>query len=134
MRTYGKNFLFKKTASYKERQVRLATEWDIRLDASATLSAQNIINNIVLALDDIQYVFVSGVESPNKREHQHTNRKLGWSDENHVHIALVLLAPKQRTDVLKLLRGPRKHGDEYAAPRNGKFSYAGWIIHHAKPS
>ena len=25
-------------------------------------------------------------------------------------------------------------GDEYAAPRNAKFPYAGWVIHHAKPA
>lgn len=128
MRTYGKNFAYKKTVTYQQRQTRCATEWDIRIDVSAGLTAENVINFIKENLGDIQYVLVSGVEKPDLEsagEH--------GSKDVHVHIALVVQVPKNRTEVLRMVRGPRKMGDEYAAPRNNKFSYAGWIIHHSKP-
>jgi len=128
MRTYGKNFAYKKTVTYQQRQTRCATEWDIRIDVSSGLTAENVINFIKENLGDIQYVLVSGVEKPDLEsagEH--------GSKDVHVHIALVVQVPKNRTEVLRMVRGPRKMGDEYAAPRNNKFSYAGWIIHHSKP-
>lgn len=143
MRTYAKNFMFKKTVNYKQRQARLATEWDIRLDVSDALTVENIIGFVKEQLDDIGYVLVSGVERPdlqkvegpcniNQNILQPTNQY--GSKEHHVHLCLVLFVPRQRGDVLKLVRGPRKLGDEYAAPRNPKFAYAGWVIHHSKPS
>lgn len=137
MRSYAKNFMFKKTVNYKQRQARVATEWDIRLDVSDALTVENIIGFIKEQLDDIGYVLVSGVERPDKLVSPEgiAGRPIpSGSNEHHVHLCLVLLVPRQRGDVLKLVRGPRKMGDEYAAPRNPKFAYAGWVIHHTKPS
>lgn len=143
MRTYGKNFIYKKTVNYQQRQARLATEWDIRLDVSDALTVENIISNIKEQLDDLSFVLVSGVERPDvemvKMLHPSgqpwNDKKFGSSSQqDHVHLCLVLFVPRQRADVLKLVRGPRKLGDEYAAPRNAKFPYAGWVIHHAKPA
>lgn len=141
MKAYAKNFQFKKTVSYKERQARVATEWDIRLDVSEGLTVDNIISYIKEALEDVGYVLVSGVERPDSGDQvppSYTGDKPKFSPtgskEHHVHVCLVLFVPRQRSDVLKLVRGPRKMGDEYAAPRNPKFAYAGWVIHHAKPS
>ena len=141
MRTYGKDFAYKKTVSYKQRQARVATEWDIRLDINDILTPEVIVSNIKEALasprgDDISYVLVSGVERPDTMgPGKFVPDKVGsGSTEHHVHLCVVLLVPRQRFDVLKLVRGPRKVGDEYAAPRNAKFPYAGWVIHHAKPA
>lgn len=136
MRTYGKNWTFKKTASYKQRQVRLATEWDIRLDVGNELPVEEVIDNLKKIKDDVLFMACSGVERPDK--HVSPNGERGkpipsGSESEHVHVCLVLLEPKTRPDVLALLRGKRKRLDEYAAPRNAKFSYAGWLIHHAKP-
>lgn len=144
MRTYGKNWTFKKTASYKQRQVRLATEWDIRLDVGNELPVEEVIDNLKKIKDDVLFMACSGVERADIQPTQGatSERQLGpWnggknqygSNGEHVHVCLVLLEPKTRPDVLALLRGKRKRLDEYAAPRNAKFSYAGWIIHHAKP-
>lgn len=66
MRTYGKNFQYKKTVTYQQRQSRCATEWDIRIDVSDGLTAENVINFIKENIGDIQYVLVSGVEQPDK--------------------------------------------------------------------
>lgn len=144
MRTYGKNFIYRKTATYKQRQERLATEWDVRVDISEALTAERIISNIKERLDDISYVLVSGVERPDPFPNQvatgtnqygtkiHTTAG-SRSLDDHVHIGIVLYVPIKRRDVLELVRGPRKLGDEYATPRNAKFTYAGWIIHHGKP-
>ena len=142
MRTYGKNFIYKKTVNYQQRQARLATEWDIRLDVNDALTVENIISNIKEQLDDLSFVLVSGVEFPDKKVGEEQPNGTVWkkastgsiSSEHHVHLCLVLFVPRQRADVLKLVRGPRKMGDEYCAPRNAKFPYAGWVIHHAKPS
>lgn len=136
MRTYGKNFMYKATVSYKERQERLATEWDVRLDISDALSIKDVLDRARDALDEVLYILVSGVERPDKEE-QFTEhgpvRSYTLSKNDHVHMCVVLLAPLRRTDVLRMLRGPRKLGDEYCAPRNPKFTYGGWYIHHAKP-
>lgn len=131
MRTYGKNWAFKKTASYKQRQVRLATEWDIRLDVGNELPVEEVIDNLKKIKDDVLFMACSGVERADKLPEGFNVPS--QSNGEHVHVCLVLLEPKARPDVLALLRGKRKVLDEYAAPRNAKFSYAGWIIHHAKP-
>nr|QTE03424.1 MAG: replication-associated protein [Phoenicurus auroreus CRESS-DNA-virus sp.] len=134
MRSYAKNWTFKKTATYKQRQVRLATEWDVRLDVSDQLPVEDILGRIRGHLDGFLFIAVSGIEKPDTDfpGKEGTVNQYGSNGE-HVHLCVVLLEPKVRADVLKLLRGPRKLGDEYCAPRNAKFSYAGWIIHHAKP-
>lgn len=140
MRTYGKDFAYKKTVSYKQRQARVATEWDIRLDINDILTPEVIISNIKEALDEFSFVLVSGVERPDtvsdecNKHGVPSPRVSSVSKEDHVHLCVVLFVPRQRFDVLKLVRGPRKVGDEYAAPRNAKFPYAGWVIHHAKPA
>lgn len=141
MRTYGKNFTFKKTVSYRQRQERVATEWDIRLDVNEALTVENILGFIKENLDDVGYVLVSGVELPDTTDQVPPTYKgatpkfsPSGSTEHHVHVCLVLHVPLNRAGALKLVRGQRKLGDEYAAPRNAKFSYAGWVIHHAKPS
>lgn len=137
MRSYAKNFTFKKTVNYKQRQERVATEWDIRVDVSEALTVENVVGFIKENLDDIGYVLVSGVEQPDKME---SPEGVNWkpipsgSKEHHVHVCLVLHVPLNRAGALKLVRGQRKLGDEYCAPRNPKFAYAGWVIHHSKPS
>jgi len=137
MRSYAKNFLYKKTASFKQRQERLATEWDIRLDVNEHLPVEDVVSRLRDAEDDLLYTLVSGVELPDKMQNPSTGIKgrpiPSGSTEHHVHVCVVLLAPLKRLDVLKMVRGPRKLGDEYAAPRNPKFTYAGWVIHHGKP-
>ena len=154
MRTYGKNWAFKKTATYKQRQVRLATEWDIRLDVGNELPVEEVIDNLKKIKDDVLFMACSGVERPDEpveyrtkavnvrgKEYEFKGTAKArpsvaghtGSEQEHVHVCLVLLEPKARPDVLQLLRGKRKILDEYAAPRNAKFSYAGWLIHHAKP-
>lgn len=137
MRSYAKNFVYKQTATYKQRQERLATEWDIRVDVNDVLPVERVVSNIKERLDDLLFVLVSGVEMPDKNESP--NKGIEWkpipsgSTEHHVHVCLVLFTPVRRRDVLELVRGPRKLGDEYCAPRNPKFTYAGWVIHHGKP-
>jgi hypothetical protein len=140
MRSYGKNFIYKKTVNYKERQARLATEWDVRVDVNDAFTADDVVKNLQLHEDELLYGLVSGVEQPDTSDQvppsytgQRPKFSPSGSHEHHVHVCIVLHAPLQRLDVLKLVRGPRKMGDEYCAPRNPKFTYAGWVIHHGKP-
>lgn len=125
-----------RTELYSKRE---ATEWDIRLDVNEVLTAEVIINNIKERLDELSYVLVSGVEHPdssNQVPPSYTGSAPRFSPtgstEQHVHLCVVLCRPLKRGDVLQLVRGSRKLGDEYAAPRNAKFTYAGWVIHHSK--
>ena len=143
MRTYGylhstnggkRKTGWERTELYSKRE---ATEWDIRLDVNDLLTPDVIISNIKERLDELQYVLVSGVEHPDKNVSP--NAGIKWkpiasgSTEHHVHVCVVLFKPRKRGDVLQLVRGTRKLADEYCAPRNPRFSYAGWIIHHGKP-
>lgn len=141
MRSYGKNWTYKQTATYKVRQTRLATEWDIRLDVGDELTVETILNHLRAANDGLLYVAMSGIERPDKAFSTTTNvrgEQIKYnagsvSSGEHVHLCIVSLLPLDRPSVLRMVRGPRKVLDEYAAPRNAKFSYAGWLIHHAKP-
>lgn len=130
MRSYSKKFSYKKTAGFQQRSTRTSREWDVRIDVNESINVQDIINNIKRHQDGILYVMVSGIERPDTTSiaNQH------GSNEHHVHIAIVLLSEYNRNDVLVMLRGQRKHSDEYCAPRNTKFTYAGWIVHHSKQS
>lgn len=134
MRSYGKHYQYKSPATLKQRHDRLATEWDVRLDVGILLTPEDIINNIQQQRTGITYVYVSGIEVPDKLEVLKGMGVKHGSSEEHVHIALIYEVPQRRADVLKLLRGPHKVNDEYCTPRNNKFPYAGWIIHHGKPA
>lgn len=116
---------------------REATEWDVRVDVNEVLTAEVVVNNIKERLDDLSYVLVSGVEradmDTSKAAFGNNQAAPSASNENHVHLCVVLHRPHKRGDVLQLIRGARKLGDEYCAPRNPRFTYAGWIIHHGKP-
>lgn len=133
--------MYKKTVSYAQRQERMATEWDVRLDISVALPVEDVLSRVRDAQDELLYVLVSGIERPDdipvgtvgESGRIWKNDCGSGSKDQHVHLCIVLLAPLKRNDVLKLLRGPRKLGDEYCAPRNPKFTYAGWVIHHSKP-
>jgi len=142
MRSYGKNFMYRKTATFKERQVREATEWDVRIDVVDGLTADDVVQHLQVHQDELLFALVGGIELPDVQVgQQHPNgtamqvgSRFGTtSTDHHVHVCIVLYAPLKRVDVLKMVRGPRKMGDEYCAPRNPKFTYAGWVIHHAKP-
>lgn len=129
---------WERTELYSKRE---ATEWDIRLDVNELLTPDVIISNIKERLDELQYVLVSGVEHPDKTVGPPSSSYTGntpkgfnlGSSENHVHLCVVLHKPLKRGDVLQLLRGSRKLADEYCTPRNPRFAYAGWVIHHGKP-
>lgn len=144
MRTYGQHPTQhggqRRATGHQRSEVyanREATEWDVRLDVNDILTADVIVNNIKERLNELQYVLVSGVERPDKDVSP--NQGIEWkpipsgSTELHVHVCVVLHKALKRGDVLHLLRGSRKLGDEYCAPRNEKFTYAGWVIHHGKP-
>lgn len=109
----------------KERKERTSTEWDIRIDTTNGLVG-TIIDTLKNGGPAINYCLVSGVEQPD-------NADITWgSRELHVHIALVSEYPLRRDQALALCRGLMKSGEEYAVPRNRKFTYAGWYMHHTK--
>lgn len=144
MRTYGykhstdggkRKTGWERTELYSTRE---ATEWDVRVDINELLTVERVISNIKERLDELLYVLVSGVERPDivggeTALQTAPSWKNQGSNENHVHLCVVLREPGKRGDVLQLIRGTRKLGDEYCTPRNAKFAYAGWIIHHGKP-
>lgn len=109
----------------KERKERSSTEWDVRIDCDRTY-AEEIVNNLKNALPIIEYCLVSGIEKADSEALSY------GSKENHVHIALVFHYPLRRDQALAHCRGLLKKTDEYATPRNRKFTYAGWFLHHTK--
>lgn len=124
MRTYGKHKMTTKTQErVKLYAKRVSTEWDIRIDCDQDY-ANEIVNKLMCCTNLFEYCMVSGIESPDTVKH--------GSKENHVHIGLVCNFPMRRDQVLAACRGPTKKTDEYATPRNRKFTYAGWYLHHTK--
>lgn len=140
MRTYGKNYKEHpstvKRTSYADYKNREATEWDVRLDVVNGLTSGKILEHAVAHKDKIKYCFIGGEERPDDiKSLMPQNRAVKpGSEEIHVHVAIILIKPCKRADVLQLLRGPRSFGagSEYCVPRNPKFTYAGWIMHHSK--
>nr|QTE03367.1 MAG: replication-associated protein [Grus japonensis CRESS-DNA-virus sp.] len=110
-------------ATEKARRVRTATEWDIRIDCDQTY-VEEIIANLKKSRDLIHYALVSGLEQPDEVKY--------GSKDVHCHIALIVEYHMRRDQVLALCRGHLKKTDEYCTPRNRKFTYAGWFLHHTK--
>lgn len=143
MRTYGKNYKVngasKPYVSAKEYRTRESTEWDVRVDCVNGITPVTIRDTMQLRQSDIVYGLIGGLESPDgaapayTTQHGETVALTGGtiSRQEHVHVALVFLRPVCRATALKMCR-ETKLGDEYATPRNTKFTYAGWLAHHTK--
>lgn len=132
MRTYAKNYKVnnasKPYVSRKEYRTRESTEWDVRVDCVNGITPATIRDQMQMRLSDIVYGLIGGLERPDSTTL--TDGSIG-SKEDHVHVALVFLAPVCRATALKMCR-ETKVGDEYATPRNKRFTYAGWLAHHTK--
>ena len=122
----------------KERKERTSDEWDVRIDCDKTY-AEEICTNLRNAEGMLVYALVSGIEKSDTEQHvpSHLPEPRGGSStygsaNNHVHIALIFKYHLRRDQVLAVCRGLFKKTDEYCTPRNKKFTYAGWYMHHAK--
>lgn len=102
---------------------RTSNEWDIRIDAD-NMYLEEIISNLKTQEDILTYALVSGLEQPDTASY--------GSKDIHTHLALVFKYNLRRDQVLAICRGNIKKTDEYAVPRNRKFTYAGWYMHHTK--
>lgn len=143
MRSYGKNYKIngasKPYVSRQEYRTRESTEWDVRVDCVNGITPETIRATMQLRIADVVYALIGGLENADTKMSTETNvhgsaiHTTGGSvsKEQHVHIALVFLSPVCRATALKLCR-ETKLGDEYATPRNRKFTYAGWLAHHTK--
>lgn len=132
MRSYGKNYKVngasKPYTSAKEYRTRESTEWDVRVDCVHGITPETIRSQMQVRLPELVYGLIGGLERPDSATL--TDGAIG-SKEDHVHVALVFLMPVCRATALKMCR-ETKLGDEYATPRNRKFTYAGWLAHHTK--
>ena len=132
MRTYAKNYKInnasKPYVSRKEYRTRESTEWDVRVDCVNGITPETIRSQMQVRLSELVYGLIGGLERPDTTTL--TDGSIG-SKEDHVHVALVFLVPVCRATALKMCR-ETKVGDEYATPRNKKFTYAGWLAHHTK--
>lgn len=136
MRTYGKNYKVngasKPYTSAKEYRTRESTEWDVRVDCVNGITPDTIRVQMQLRESDIVYGLIGGLEIADPVPGIPINVATSpMSKEQHVHIALVFLRPVCRATALKMCR-ETKLGDEYATPRNKRFTYAGWLAHHTK--
>lgn len=119
---YDKTKQSSQAGKQKERRERYSTEWDIRIDCDDEY-CDEIIKNLKAA-PIVHYCLVSGLEQPDTVKY--------GSKDIHVHIAIVLEYALRRDQVLGLCRGLQKRTDEYCCPRNPKYTYAGWYLHHTK--
>ena len=136
MRSYGKNYKVngasKTYVSAKEYRTRESTEWDVRVDCVNGITPETIRGQMQLRIADLVYGLIGGLERPDSVPGIPSDVATSpMSKEDHVHVALVFLSPVCRATALKMCR-EAKVGDEYATPRNKKFTYAGWLAHHTK--
>ncbi len=143
MRTYAKNYKVnnasKPYVSRKEYRTRESTEWDVRVDCVNGVTPTTIRDQMQLRLPELAYGLIGGLERPDGDNPAYTAPNgdvvslTGGtvSKQEHVHVALVFLTPVCRATALKMCR-ESKVGDEYATPRNKRFTYAGWLAHHTK--
>jgi len=135
MRTFIPSFSRDQTGKRQERQRRVSTEWDIGLNL--IVGEESVGSAIIKAYGEaqatkegscIEYLLISGVEYTDQtKEHDNTTR-----GNPHVHVALVVKTPINKSQALSLLRPIRIGRKEYATPRNQTWPYYGWRIHHAK--
>ena len=138
MRTYAKNYkannASKPYVSRKEYRTRESTEWDVRVDCVEGITPDTIRAQMQLRLETLVYGLIGGLETPDSTaitSAAEPSFSPTASLQQHVHIALVFLHPVCRATALKMCR-ETKVGDEYATPRNKRFTYAGWLAHHTK--
>lgn len=143
MRSYGKNYKVngaeRTYVTAKEYRTRESTEWDVRVDCVNGITPESIRMQMQLRLPELVYGLIGGMENPDIPSPAMaaatgltaSNWNGTVSKNDHVHIALVFLRPVCRATALKMCR-ESKLGDEYATPRNRKFTYAGWLAHHTK--
>ena len=124
--------------SRKEYRTRESTEWDVRVDCVGGVTPETIRSQMQMRLSELVYGLIGGLERPDTGmlvpptyTGDAPQASPTGSKEDHVHIALVFLTPVCRATALKMCR-ETKVGDEYATPRNKKFTYAGWLAHHTK--
>lgn len=135
MRTFIKNPDRDQTGKKEERRRRLSTEWDIGLNL--IVGEESVGSAIIKAYGEaqatkegscIEYLLISGVEYTDQtKEGDNTTR-----GNPHVHVALVVKEPINKSQALSLLRPIRIGAKEYATPRNKTWPYYGWRIHHTK--
>ena len=112
-----------RTGEKKAARERHSTEWDVRIDCDSDY-ADKIVQHLKDGDHLLDYALVSGLEQPDTASY--------GSKDIHAHLAIVLKYAMRRDQVLALCRGPIKKTDEYCVPRNRKFTYAGWYLHHTK--
>ena len=122
---YDKTKQGPRKSSAKDRKERQSNEWDVRIDVTPAY-ADEIQANLTASKDMIEYCLVSGIEKADSEV------LTTGSKENHVHIAIIFKYALRKDQVLATCRGLIRKTDEYCVPRNKKFTYAGWYIHHTK--
>ncbi len=131
MRTYG---TYKNSKSGGARKPvyanRESTQWDLRFDTSK-VDVEDLIGSLRNRLDDITYVLIGGKEFGTSAVFMFGRPVTPIEATEHVHCALIVKKPIKRWEALKFFR-ESKIDDEYAVPRNEKFTYLGWRLHHIK--
>lgn len=131
MRTYG---TYTNSKSGGARKVvyanRESCQWDVRFD-TANISVEDIIMNVRNNLQFTTYVLIGGKEFGSHPIYQQGQQMRHQDPTEHVHCALIVKTPIKRWQALKIFR-ETKVDDEYCVPRNEKFTFLGWRLHHIK--
>lgn len=132
MRTFG---TYKNSSSggarAKNYAARESTQWDLRFD-TATIDVNNLIMEARNHLDDALYILIGAKEfGSHPIFHPGGLPASHFDPTEHVHCALITKKPVKRWEALKFFR-ETKIDDEYCVPRNEKFTFLGWRLHHIK--
>nr|QTE03564.1 MAG: replication-associated protein [Syrmaticus reevesii CRESS-DNA-virus sp.] len=131
MRTYGN---YKNSKSGGARKViyanRESCQWDLRFD-TATIDMEDMLMHVRNNLQFTTYVLIGGKEFGSHPIFIPGQVSTHLEPTEHVHCALIVKTPIKRWQALKIFRD-NKLDDEYCVPRNEKFTFLGWRLHHIK--
>nr|QTE03409.1 MAG: replication-associated protein [Phoenicopteridae CRESS-DNA-virus sp.] len=131
MRTFG---TYKNSKSGGARKPiyanRESCQWDLRFDTSK-IDIDDILMNVRNNLQFTTYVLIGGKEFGSHAVYVAGRPATPVEATEHVHCALIVKTPIKRWQALKIFR-ETKVDDEYCVPRNEKFTFLGWRLHHIK--
>lgn len=136
MRTFVTNPQRDQTGLREHYRQRTSKEWDISFNMPIDFLTMpdTLIATINVYIQDnpgvVSYALIGGIEVGTN------DRSTTTKDEHHVHCALVITKEMTKEHALRVFQLPEVHDHNkhkrYAVPRDNKWSYVGWRLHHTK--
>lgn len=127
MKTYGSHTIYKRPnrATPYDYASRTSTEWDFSVVVNDDKTRELLLEraSALAASGDIEYLLIGGVE-------QQPNSAVKEAQSKHIHGGVIFSKPVSRSTVVQRLVSECE--GVYCTPRNPRYLYITWKIHHCK--